>query len=267
MQIEQIPWEQLRPDPHNPRQLWQESETAELAESLKRHGQRVPCIGYKTPEGVVLVDGHRRRAAAQRAGIRQLAVMILPAAPAAGDLLLAQLTVNCQRRDLAPVDLYEAFTALARHRQWNGTQLAQELGLSNATVARVLALGKLTAEERATIRAQGISGSAAYAVARAPQEERQSLLDAAGRGELNRDQLTERTRKRTAPTGPAVRRLTCPLRGATISIAAAERFDLATLIGWLEELAKECKKGKNQGWDVKTLAQVLSDRAKVVVAE
>jgi ParB family chromosome partitioning protein len=76
---------------------------AELCASIVAHaalgGILQPLL--MTPDGTV-VAGHRRLAAAQQAGLRDVPVIVCTLGPI--DQLTAQLTENLQRADLTPVN-------------------------------------------------------------------------------------------------------------------------------------------------------------------
>jgi ParB family chromosome partitioning protein len=266
MKIEMVPVARLLADPNNPRSQISADDKADLALSVRTHGIKVPLIGFQVPEGIMLGDGHRRREVAKELGIAEVPVIVFPSKPDEGDLLAAQLTINGVRHGLNPVDEYEAFNRLARLKKWNASELAKGLAVSNAEVTRVLAIGKLSVEERELVRQGKIAKSAAYALARMSPEQRATSVRKAASGELTRDDLNAQARKKPPVEAKKSPRLQCLLPGGTVSLQASQGLSVGSVIDLLEELLKECRKARSQGWDTTTLARVLRDRTRGAAA-
>lgn len=146
--VEQIPIERLLPDPDNVRKKLSPEELAELVESIRAHGIRVPLIGYRIQKDVLVCDGNMRLEAAKAAGLKTVPVIVLPDKPGPPDMLLTQLVINDLRHELNPIDRFEAYIRLMELKKWSPAELAKGLSVKAAKVSTVLALGKLTTEER-----------------------------------------------------------------------------------------------------------------------
>ena len=262
MKIESVPLERLIPDPANPRTDITSEQVAELAQSIRQHGVKVPLIGFVTPEGVMVTDGHRRLLAARLAGKQEVPVVVFPQKPECAELLLTQLTINGHRQALNPVDELEAFVRLAKLKQWNAGDLAHHLAVSNAEVTRVLSIGKLSDSERQLVREGKLSKSAAYALSRMSPEQRATMARKAAAGEITRDQLNQQARKKGKSEEVKTQRVSCQLPGGTVSVQAPTGMNLPSLIDLLEELVRECRKARSQGWDISTVVRVLRDRSR-----
>src|SRR5262249_9793594 len=68
--------EEIKPNRHQPRRHFDQTHIEELAESIKSKGVLLPLIVRRANDGYVLVAGERRWRAAQRAGLRELPVMV-----------------------------------------------------------------------------------------------------------------------------------------------------------------------------------------------
>src|SRR4051794_20272605 len=98
--------EDVHPSGNNPRQTFEDEALAELAESIREHGLIQPLVVRARPEseggGFTLVAGERRWRAAQRAGLKDVAVVVKEATSTeAFELALVE---NLQRRDLNPIE-------------------------------------------------------------------------------------------------------------------------------------------------------------------
>src|SRR4051794_15509714 len=68
--IEKIPVDQLQPNPHQPRQHFDETALGELAASIKRHGVVQPLVVTPVKDGkYTLIAGERRWRASKAAGL------------------------------------------------------------------------------------------------------------------------------------------------------------------------------------------------------
>ena len=88
----------IRPNPRQPRQVFDEKGLRELAESIRAYGVLQPLTVRRTERGYELVAGERRLRAAAMAGLRQVPCLV--ARVGEEDSALLALIENLQRRDL-----------------------------------------------------------------------------------------------------------------------------------------------------------------------
>lgn len=139
LQVAHWPVAQLRPNPLNPRSEMSDEGIAELAASIQAQGILQPLL--VTPDGLV-VAGHRRLAAAQRAGLLQLPVLVRDLSSA--EQLEIMLVENIQREDLTPLEEARAYQRLLDSGR-SKKDLARAVGVSVNHVAARLTLLKLDA--------------------------------------------------------------------------------------------------------------------------
>lgn len=153
-----VPVEALAGNPLNPRR--DVGDVSELAASIREHGVLQALVAYPDPADpgrLVMIAGHRRRAAAVRAGLAEVPVDVRPA-PAADDRaaaaeqILAMLAENLQREGLSPVEEGDAYEQL-RLLDYTPEAIAQGLGRRRATVERRLALSGLPEPLRERVHA------------------------------------------------------------------------------------------------------------------
>lgn len=261
MKAELIPIDRLIVDPHNPRTEYTAEQHRRMTASVQTHGVQVPLIGYVVPEGIAIGDGHCRYEAARDAGLKELPVIVFPHKPSEAELLTIQLTINGHRNSLNPVDEYQAFSRLMRLRSWSLAELAEGLAVGNSEVTRVMAIGKLSQDELQLVREGKLSKSAAYALTRLSPEKRAAMVRRAAAGEVTRDELNSKARRKKAgEDGPKSRRVNCAVAGGSVSVQSIDGLDLPGLISLLEDLVRECRKARSQGLDISTAVRVLRDR-------
>jgi len=158
------PIEELAPSRDNPRQRFDEERLNELAESIRAQGLVQPLVVRAlTPEdskpapgiSFVLIAGERRWRAAQRAGLRDVPVVVKDvSAASAFELALVE---NLQREDLNPMEEAEAYRRLSEEFGYTQEELARRVGKDRATVANSLRLLKLPGKARELVIAGQLS--------------------------------------------------------------------------------------------------------------
>lgn len=139
----------IRPDPANPRKVFDEDGLAELAASIAADGLLEPLVVREIEPGdFMLIAGERRwRAIGQAiAGGAWPAERLVPAMirqVSEQDARRLALIENLQRRDLNPIEEARAIEALAELTGASAAQLGRDLGFSERWAQQRLALLKL----------------------------------------------------------------------------------------------------------------------------
>jgi ParB family chromosome partitioning protein len=103
----------------------------------------------------VLIAGERRWRAAQRAGLKEVPVVVKDVSAAqAFELALVE---NLQREDLNPIEEAEAYRRLSDEFGYTQEELARRVGRERATVANSLRLLKLPDKVREQVASQKLS--------------------------------------------------------------------------------------------------------------
>lgn len=129
-------------------------DVSELAASITEHGILQPLVVTETedPDQFLLLAGHRRLAAARKAGLQEVPVIIRRGIGNNDpEHLVVMLVENCQRRDLNPVEKAEAYSAL-RNRGLSVPEIARRTGVAAGTVYYYLNLLNLPADELEELR-------------------------------------------------------------------------------------------------------------------
>jgi ParB family chromosome partitioning protein len=141
--ITQIPIEQIKPNPYQPRETFDEESLGELSASIREHGVLQPIIVRPSDEGYELVVGERRLRACSMAGLATVPALIRDLTPSESAEL--SLIENLQRRDLTVVEEINGYERLIREFGLTQQELAKRVGKGQSTIANKLRLLKLPA--------------------------------------------------------------------------------------------------------------------------
>jgi len=171
----------LHPHPDNTRKSI--GDVTEMAASIKQVGILQPLTVSPHPDkaGHYYINaGHRRHAAAQLAGLREVPVIIRRTAIGTASAIQMMLIENWQRADLNPIEKAEALGRLRDGEGWTGKKIAKAIGVTDATVSTYLALLDLAPATRKKV-ADGRLG--VYDAVKAVRKARASRAHAAGRAD------------------------------------------------------------------------------------
>jgi ParB family chromosome partitioning protein len=178
--------DKLAPQRGQPRQFFAKDKIDELAASIREHGLLEPIVVRRVPgqDKLEIIAGERRWRASQKAGLREVLVVVKDVSPkAAFELALIE---NVQREDLNPVELAEALDRLVREHHYTQETLGERLGKDRTTVANSLRLLKLPASVRARVISGELSEGHARALLGAPDPAKiEDLADKCVRGRLS----------------------------------------------------------------------------------
>jgi ParB family chromosome partitioning protein len=171
------PIEKIAPQAGQPRQHFDEAELAELTASIREHGIIEPLVVRrlaKDTDHYELIAGERRWRAAQRAGLRDVLVVVKDVSPKeAFELALVE---NVQRADLNPIEVAEAFDRLLREHAYTHETLASKVGKDRTTIVNALRLLKLPAQIRSMVIGRELSEGHARAILGAPNDKAMSEI-------------------------------------------------------------------------------------------
>ncbi len=181
------PIEALHPQKGQPRQRMDGAKLDELGASLKEHGLIEPLVVRRSPSSpdrFEIIAGERRWRAAQRAGIKELLVVVKDVSPnAAFELALIE---NLQREDLDPIEVAEAIERLIREHDYTHETVASRLHKDRTTVTNALRLLKLPPRVRTMVVEGKLSEGHARALLGAGEAPAiEQLADKAVRGKLS----------------------------------------------------------------------------------
>jgi ParB family chromosome partitioning protein len=164
-----VPIERLRPNPHQPRRTFAETDLAELAASIREKGVIQPLIVRPHPEAedaFEIVAGERRWRAAQMAQVHELPVVIRDLSDT--EVLELAIIENVQRADLNPIEEAQGYRQLMDRFGHTQEKLAEALGKSRSHIANLLRLLTLPEPVLEHVRAGRLGMGHARALITAP---------------------------------------------------------------------------------------------------
>src|SRR3989338_105163 len=147
--------EKIVPNTYQPRKIFQKEALDELVESVKTHGIIQPILVRQRDGHFEIIAGERRWRAAQRAGLKQVPVVIKEIAGDSTSLEMA-IVENVQRENLNCIEEAIAYQQLMDEFQLSQEEIAAKVGKNRVTVANTMRLLKLPAAIREDITASRI---------------------------------------------------------------------------------------------------------------
>jgi ParB family transcriptional regulator, chromosome partitioning protein len=141
MRILNIPLSSCRPNPDQPRKMFNPSALKELADSISEHGLLQPITVKRDPnnkQGFIIVAGERRFRAFELLGEETV-----PAIVTSGKADEIALIENLQREALTPIEEAEALLKLKEKYSYTQEELAKSIGKARSTVTNLLKLNTL----------------------------------------------------------------------------------------------------------------------------
>lgn len=142
--------EKIVPNTYQPRKIFQKEALDELVESVKVHGIIQPLVVRQRDGHYELIAGERRWRAAQRAGLKQVPVVVKDVNGDAPSLEMA-IIENVQRENLNCIEEAIAYQQLIDEFQLSQEEISSRVGKSRVTIANTLRLLKLPAVIREDI--------------------------------------------------------------------------------------------------------------------
>jgi len=226
--VPEIPVERISRNPHQPRNHFDEADTAELAASIGLHGVLQPIVVRTTADGgYELIAGERRLRAARLAGLTHIPAVVRESAD--GEQLELALVENLQRQDLNAIEEAAAYRELIDRFELSHEEVARRVGKSRVAISNALRLLDLTPETRDAIADGRISEGHGRALAAltVPELQRAALLIVIER-HLSVRQTEELVRRKRDSTGATTRGA---ISGDLADLEAQLRGLLATRVG------------------------------------
>jgi ParB family chromosome partitioning protein len=148
------------------RQRFADDELSELAKSIRDKGMLQPLVVRSAGASFEVVMGARRYRAAERAGLREVPVIVRDVADT--EAIELALVENLQREDLSPLEEAEGYRRLLELRGCTQESLAAALGKSRCHVANTLRLLSLPDPVRRMLEEGELSAGHARALLAAP---------------------------------------------------------------------------------------------------
>ena len=146
---------ELRPNPYQPRKVFDKDALAELAKSIKEHGVFQPIIIKKSIKGYEIIAGERRVRASKMAGLDKVPAIIRNLNDE--QMMEIALLENLQRENLSAIEEAKAYKSLIDNLHLTQEQLSEKVGKSRSHVTNILGLLRLPAEVQDMVVTKKIS--------------------------------------------------------------------------------------------------------------
>nr|WP_202551892.1 ParB/RepB/Spo0J family partition protein [Streptomyces sp. SID8352] len=171
----EIPLDAIRPNPRQPRVVFDDDALAELVTSIKEVGLLQPVVVRQVgPAHYELIMGERRLRASRQAGLEAIPAIVR--ATEDEKLLLDALLENLHRAQLNPLEEAAAYDQLLRDFSCTHDQLADRIGRSRPQVSNTLRLLKLSPKVQNRVAAGVLSAGHARALLSVEDSEEQDRL-------------------------------------------------------------------------------------------
>ena len=133
--VVELPLNELRPNPYQPRKTFDELSLQELANSIQHSGVFQPIIVRQSSvKGYEIIAGERRFRASKLAGKETIPAIIRNFDEEA--MMQVAVLENLQREDLNPLEEAEAYDMLMKNLKLTQAQVAERLGKSRPYIAK-----------------------------------------------------------------------------------------------------------------------------------
>ena len=143
-EIVELNIDELRPNPYQPRTIFDEDALNELAESIKENGVFQPIIVKKSIKGYDVIAGERRLRASKIAGKKTIPAIIRQIS----DNKMAEIALleNLQRENLNALEEAKAYKSLIDKLNLTQEELAKKVSKSRSHITNMLGLLRLPGE-------------------------------------------------------------------------------------------------------------------------
>ena len=173
-EIVEIPLEELRPNPYQPRKVFDEEALQDLADSIKEHGVFQPIIIKKRIKGYEIIAGERRYRASKIAGLTKIPAIIRNFTDE--QMMEIALLENLQRENLNAIEEAIAYKKMIQNLGITQEELAKKVGKSRSHVTNIIGLLRLPQEVQQLVADSKITMGHARALSKLESEEEMKAL-------------------------------------------------------------------------------------------
>ena len=140
-EIVEINLSELRSNPYQPSQIFDEDALKELSESIKNYGVFQPIIVKKSIKGYDIIAGERRVKASRLAGMTTIPAIVRNFSDE--QMMQIALLENLQRENLTAIEEATAYKDIIDALQITQEELARKLGKSRSHITNMIGLLRL----------------------------------------------------------------------------------------------------------------------------
>ena len=169
-EIIDIELSELRPNPYQPRKVFDDEALKELSASIKEHGVFQPIIIKKSIKGYEIIAGERRVRASKLAGLDKIPAIIRDFTDE--QMMEIALLENLQRENLTAIEEAYAYKAMIEKLSLTQDELSKKVGKSRSHLTNILGLLRLPKEVQQMIAESKLSMGHARALSKLEDEEK-----------------------------------------------------------------------------------------------
>lgn len=169
-EIIDIELSELRPNPYQPRKVFDDEALKELSASIKEHGVFQPIIIKKSIKGYEIIAGERRVRASKLAGLDKIPAIIRNFTDE--QMMEIALLENLQRENLTAIEEAYAYKAMIEKLSLTQDELSKKVGKSRSHLTNILGLLRLPKEVQQMIAESKLSMGHARALSKLEDEEK-----------------------------------------------------------------------------------------------
>ena len=173
-EIVKVSLDELRSNPYQPRQVFDQTALEELATSIKEHGVFQPIIIKKSIKGYEIIAGERRVKASKMAGLKEIPAIVREFSDT--EMMEIALLENLQRENLNSIEEAAAYKQLINNLGLTQEQLAERLGKSRSHITNMLGLLSLPKQAQELISNKKLSMGHARVLSKLEDEEQINAL-------------------------------------------------------------------------------------------
>jgi len=168
-EIVEIPLDDLRANPYQPRKKFDDESLKELAESIKNHGVFQPIIVKKSIKGYEIIAGERRCRASRIAGRDTVPAIIRSFTDE--QMMEIALLENLQRENLSAIEEAVAYRSMLEKLNLTQDELAKKVGKSRSHITNIIGLLRLPKEIQQMIIQEEITMGHARVISKLESED------------------------------------------------------------------------------------------------
>ncbi|EBD1616986.1 ParB/RepB/Spo0J family partition protein [Listeria monocytogenes] len=153
--VQNIAIKDIKPNPYQPRKIFDTKAINELRDSIKIHGVLQPIILRNTDKGYEIVVGERRVRAAKEAKLKEIPAVVRDLTEE--EMMELSVIENLQREDLSPLEEAESYQFLMKKLGLTQAKLAERVGKSRPYIANFVRLLTLPEEVQVMLRDGSLS--------------------------------------------------------------------------------------------------------------
>jgi ParB family chromosome partitioning protein len=140
--VKEIYLSSIKPNPYQPRKVFDEEALSNLSHSIKKHGLLQPIVVVKKDDGFMLIAGERRLRASKLAGLDTIKAIVTDFE--SENLRELALIENIQREDLNPIELATSYSKLIEEYGITQEELSDIIHKSRTQITNTMRLLRLT---------------------------------------------------------------------------------------------------------------------------